>query len=432
MKSSTIKTSSFLFNKVAPKSLSRNILFRVFEKIEIGQLVIEEGNGEKFFFGNQTSKPEISAKVQISNPLSYSWMLRKGDLGAAEAYIQGYWQTTDILSVIQLFARNSNVLSGINENQSFLSKLIGNGLHLFNKNSLSGSRKNIAAHYDLSNDFFSLFLDPTMAYSSGIFTAPEDDLEKSSLNKFKHICQNLQLSEQDHLLEIGTGWGGLAIYAAKNFGCRVTTTTISEQQYKLARIKIKEQGLEDKITLLKKDYRLLSGKYSKLVSVEMIEAVGSQYYSNFFNCCNNLLKDDGLMLIQAITISDQRYHQSLKTTDFIKKYIFPGGQLPSNQAITKHLCKDTDMQLINLDDLTMDYAKTLACWRHNFLHHLDEIKALGYDQRFIRMWLYYFSFCEGGFRERLIHTSQFLCAKPQFRKLKPIPILSHNQHKEVM
>jgi cyclopropane-fatty-acyl-phospholipid synthase len=262
-----------------------------------------------------------------------------------------------------------------------------------------------------------------MAYSSGIFADEKQSLFEASQKKFKHICDRLQLSAKDHLLEIGTGWGGLAIYAAKHFDCRVTTTTLSKEQYAYAKEWVLREGLEDKVTLLLKDYRELNGQFDKLVSVEMIEAVGAKYYPKYFSKCNELLKEDGLMLIQAITISDQRFQQSVKSMDFIKCYIFPGGQLPSNSVISKHIADDTNMQIVGLEDITLDYAETLKHWRQRFFQQLDSVKKLGIDDTFIRMWEYYLCFCEGGFRERVIHTGQFLVAKPGFRTLPTIKTL---------
>jgi cyclopropane-fatty-acyl-phospholipid synthase len=236
------------------------------------------------------------------------------------------------------------------------------------------------------------------------------------VNKFDRICQQLQLGPKDHLLEIGTGWGGLAIHAARHYGCRVTTTTISHEQYRHACDWVEREGLADRITLLEKDYRELEGRFDKLVSVEMIEAVGVKFYDDYFRTCSSLLKPDGLMLIQAITISDQRFEQSVNSIDFIKRYIFPGGQLPSNAVIADKVATQTDMQIIDLKDITLDYAKTLACWRERFWQRIDDVRQLGCDDLFIRMWQYYLCFCEGGFRERVIHTAQVLMAKPAFRQ----------------
>lgn len=395
--------------------LARRSVFAVLRNIEHGVLVLEE-NGQQYVFGNRNSEPHLSAKLVIRDPVTYGMILKNGDLGAGEAYIQGYWDTDCLVDLVRLFVLNMHALQKLNGQQGYLRRLAGSFFHWLRRNHLGQSRQNIAAHYDLSNDFFSLFLDPSMAYSSAIFSGTNQSLEQASEQKFRHVCERLQLSDSDHLLEIGTGWGGLAVYAAKHYGCRVTTTTLSKEQFDYAKAWIVREGLQDRITLLLKDYRELEGRFDKLVSIEMIEAVGSQYYSTYFSVCNALLKPDGLMLIQAITISDQRYQQSLKEIDFIKRYIFPGGQLPCNSIITHHVASDTDMQLIGLEDITLDYAETLRHWRLRFNRNLDSVRSQGGDSRFIRMWEFYLCFCEGGFRERVIHTAQFLLAKPGFRK----------------
>ena len=373
-------------------------------------------------FGERSSRPDLNAHVVVEDRRAYSMVLKNGDLGAGEAYMLGLWTSPQLLNVVRIFVANMHALERINGQKSWLSKISGSLTHFMRANSLKKAKENIAAHYDLSNDFFSLFLDETMAYSSGIFLHEEQSLQEASQQKFKHICDRLQLRSTDHLLEIGTGWGGLAIYAAKHYGCRVSTTTLSQEQFAYAEAWVKREGLEDQITLQLKDYRDLDGQYDKLVSVEMIEAVGAKYYSQYFSKCNSLLKTDGLMLIQAITISDQRFQRSVNSLDFIKRYIFPGGQLPSNSVISKHIAEDTDMQLIGMEDITMDYALTLQHWRQRFFQKINAVKKLGIDDTFIRMWEYYLCFCEGGFRERVIHTGQFLMAKPHFRTLSAIKV----------
>jgi cyclopropane-fatty-acyl-phospholipid synthase len=287
--------------------------------------------------------------------------------------------------------------------------------HSLNRNTRKGSRKNIAAHYDLGNDFFHLFLDPTMMYSAAVFDTSEATLEDASQAKLNEICLQLELTPDDHLVEIGTGWGGMAIHAATHYGCRVTTTTISREQYEYARQRVAELGLTDRITVLCEDYRNLTGQFDKLVSVEMIEAVGHQFYGNYFARCSALLKPSGKMVIQAITISDQRYRQARDTVDFIKRFIFPGGCLPSLAVIADHIARDTDMQIVHLRDITQDYARTLACWRERFTEQLEAVRRMGFDDHFIRMWEFYLCYCEGGFRERIIGTVQLSFAKPGYR-----------------
>ena len=396
--------------------LSRRAVHAILGKLAVGSLVLEE-EGQISHFGNSEDN-SVAAVINIKNPAVFLSVFRDGSTGAGEAYMQGYWETPDLLEVIRLFVLNMNTLQEMEKQQPLLRRVAGKVFHALRSNSPDGSRRNIAAHYDLSNDFFSLFLDSSMAYSAGIFKKEDDTLQDASFNKFQHICERLQLKSEDHLLEIGTGWGGLAVYAARNYGCRVTTTTISHEQYQHACKWVEEEGLQNLITVLEKDYRELEGCYDKLVSVEMIEAVGVKYYDEYFSACNRLLKNDGLMLIQGITISDQRFEESVQSIDFIKRYIFPGGQLPSNSVIAEKVARKTDMQIIGLEDITMDYARTLKAWRTRFWDQIDEVRNLGTDDVFIRMWNYYLCFCEGGFRERVIHTAQYLIAKPGFRNLQ--------------
>jgi cyclopropane-fatty-acyl-phospholipid synthase len=282
-----------------------------------------------------------------------------------------------------------------------------------NRNTLKGSRRNIGAHYDLGNELFELFLDETMMYSCGIFERPESSLKEASEAKLERICRKLQLKASDHVIEIGTGWGGFAIYAAKHFGCRVTTTTISQQQYDYALQRVREAGLEDRITLLFRDYRELEGQFDKLVSIEMIEAVGHEHFDTYFRKCSELLKADGMMLLQSITIADQRYPIAKKSIDFIQRYIFPGGCLPSVAALSDSVARKTDMRIYDLEDIGVHYATTLRIWRERFFARLEEVHRLGYPERFIRMWNYYLSYCEGGFRQQAIGTVQLLLTKPR-------------------
>lgn len=395
--------------------VARRAVHAMLGRLSTGTLVIEEA-GQVSRFGARNDSG-INATIRVKDSAAWQCVLRDGDTGAGEAFMLGYWDTPDLLQVVRLFVRNLQTLQAMGGKKPLWRRLGSRAFHALRGNSLTGAKRNIAAHYDLSNDFFSLFLDPTMAYSAGIFRTEADTLHDASLNKFRHICERLQLQPTDHLLEIGTGWGGLAIHAAKHYGCRVTTTTISREQYLHASDWVKREGLADRVTLLEKDYRELDGHYDKLVSVEMIEAVGAKYYDEYFRTCSRLLKDDGLMLIQAITISDQRFGQSVRNIDFIKRYIFPGGQLPCNAVIAEKIATQTDMQLIGMEDITRDYARTLRAWRENFWQRIDEVRRLGCDELFIRLWHYYLCFCEGGFLERVIHTGQFLIAKPGFRDL---------------
>jgi len=396
--------------------LARKILLSRFEKIEVGHLTVKEGE-QVYSFGQRRENAELVGHIYIHDPEAYARVLSGGTIGSGEAFMLDMWSSPDVVAVIRIISANQSALNNMESRWSWFSKATGSIAELLRKNTLAGSRKNISAHYDLSNDFFSLFLDPTMMYSSAIFPDENSTLEEASRYKLDHICQRLQLNSDDHLLEIGTGWGGMAIHAAKHYGCRVTTTTISQEQYDMAVKRVREEGLDNRVDVLKKDYRDLNGKFDKIVSIEMVEAVGYQYYHVYFDLCSRLLKSDGLMLMQAITTQDQRYEAEKNSADFIRRYIFPGGCLPSNEVVIKHLSKYTDMHLVALDDITLDYARTLAVWKERFFHRLDDVKALGFDEVFIRMWDYYLSYCEGGFRERVINTSQFLFAKPRAQAL---------------
>ena len=285
--------------------------------------------------------------------------------------------------------------------------------HQLRRNTKAGSRRNIEEHYDLGNDFYALFLDSTMNYSSGIFPHESSSMLEASLTKMDWIGHKLQLKPTDHVLEIGTGWGGLAIHLAKHFGCRVTTTTISKQQYAYAKQKVAAEGLEDRITLLLSDYRDLEGTYDKVVSIEMIEAVGHQYFDQYFGKCSSLLKDDGLMLIQAITMSQQNYSQHIKNIDFIRRYVFPGGCLPSIVAIGESVGRSTDMRTVHQEDITEHYVRTLQKWLQRFHGQMSQIRRLGYDQSFIRLWHFYLCYCEAAFAERRVHNVQMIFAKPR-------------------
>jgi cyclopropane-fatty-acyl-phospholipid synthase len=316
---------------------------------------------------------------------------------------------------MQLMAANIDLLNAIDDSTSVLQRLALRVLHALNSNNRSGSRRNIEAHYDLGNEMFAQFLDPGLMYSAAIFPHADASLEEASAFKLERICRKLELRSSDHLLEIGTGWGGMAEHAARHHGCRVTTTTISRQQHEYATRRIREAGLEGRVTVLLSDYRELSGQFDKLVSIEMVEAVGQRFLPRYFEICGRLLKADGLMLLQSILMPDQRYRRAQRNVDFIQRYIFPGGFLPSTGAIVTQLANNTDMQLLETVDITAHYADTLAEWRRRFHRNGGAIRALGYGEDFMRLWDYYFSYCEGGFRERAIGTAQFLFARPHYR-----------------
>jgi cyclopropane-fatty-acyl-phospholipid synthase len=397
--------------------LAKRWVFNALSKLQKGRLIIDE-EGEINSFGEPQSSVVFTAHISIHHPSVYRQMLFGGSIGSGEGYMLGTWSSPHLLSVIRLFCQNIDALNSMDNTRPILNRIVAKIVHVLNGNTLSGSKKNIAAHYDLGNDFFELFLDPKMMYSAGIYPDNNASLEEAATHKLDVICKKLRLSEQDHLLEIGTGWGGLAIYAAKHYGCQVTTTTISQEQYTYAEQAVKQAGLENKITLLLSDYRKLEGQYSKLVSVELIEAVGHKHYKDYFSICSRLLEDDGLMCIQAITIADQRYEQAKQSVDFIQRYIFPGGSLPSNAVIADCVARHTNMQIVNIEDIGLDYAKTLSHWRDNFKNNLPQIKTMGFDDVFCRMWEFYLCYCEGGFLERSISTVHTVMAKPEAKQLR--------------
>ena len=397
-------------------ALAKRLVFKLFNQLRHGELVIQDGDTTHRFGGGDVSIAP-SATVVIHEQRAYSRILTGGTMGAAEAYIDGDWSTEQLTDVTRVFSANIPILEAMKHKQNWFIKAGVKLAHAARKNSVSGSRENIAAHYDLGNEFFSLFLDPSLMYSSAVYPTGSDNLAEASQHKLKLICEDLELKPTDHLVEIGTGWGGMAIYAAENYGCKVTTTTISKEQLDYARAEVERRGLQDKVTLLFEDYRNLSGQFDKLVSIEMIEAVGHEYFDTYFGCVSSLLKPNGKAVIQAITINEQRYEDYRKSVDFIKRYIFPGGCLPSLNIISGALTRTTDMQIIDLRDIAIDYAKTLKHWHEAFMAELDAVKSLGFDEKFIRMWRFYLSYCEGGFRERIIGTYQITMAKPYYRPL---------------
>jgi len=380
-----------------------------------GRITVLEG-GMRLEYGAPSSRCPLEATVEVRDPRFWSELAFGGSIGAGEAYMEGYWSADDLTALVRILLANPEVLDGMETGLARLSAPLQKALHWLNRSTRAGARRNIAAHYDLGNDFFALFLDPTMMYSCAIFAHPEMTLEEAQILRLERVCRKLDLKPSDHLLEIGTGWGGMAIYAAQRTGCRVTTTTISREQYGLARERVAAAGLENRITVLLEDYRDLQGRYDKLVSLEMIEAVGHQFFDAYFAQCGKLLKDDGLMLLQAITIADQRYEAARRSVDFIQRHIFPGGALPSVTKMLQSITAHTDMKLVDLEDIGPHYATTLRRWRESFVARLDEVRALGYPERFIRMWEFYLCYCEGGFEERAIGDVQMLLAKPGNRR----------------
>lgn len=391
---------------------AKSQILKRLQLLQKGRLTLVDGV-EQHKFGNSDA---VNATIYVHDSRFYGEIAFGGSIGAGEAYMLGYWSADNLTNVIRMMCINQSVMDTLEGGYQWLTKPFLQILHWLNSNTTEGSRKNIAAHYDLGNDMFALFLDPTMMYSSAIFTADTPNLQAASELKLKTICDKLDLKPTDHVVEIGTGWGGFAIYAATHYGCRVTTTTISKQQYELAKARVKAAGLEDKITLLLEDYRHLTGSFHKLVSIEMIEAVGHQFYDTYFAKVGSLLKADGLALIQAITIADQRYENAKKSVDFIQRYIFPGSCIPSNTAMLNSVTKTSDLRLFDLEDIGPHYATTLKVWRENFFANIKEVRKLGYTEEFIKMWDFYLSYCEGGFMERALGDVHLLLTKPENRR----------------
>lgn len=384
-------------------------------RLEHGALEVHDGEG-MLRFGNDQQGARLRARIEVLHPQFWADAVFGGTTGAGEAFIHGLWKCDDLTSLVRMMVANRHVLEEVDGAATRLAALGQRIGHWLNRNSRAGSRRNISAHYDLGNDFFALFLDPTMNYSCGIFETPDATMEQASVAKMDAACRKLDLQPGDHLLEIGTGWGGLAIHAAGRYGCRVTTTTISREQHALAAQRIRDAGLEDRIELLLCDYRDLEGQYDKLVSIEMIEAVGHQFLDTYFRACSRLLKPDGLMLLQAITIRDEHYEQALKSVDFIQRFVFPGGFLPSVSAMTASMARSTDLQALHLQDIGLHYATTLNRWRERFFANIEAVRAMGYSDSFIRLWEFYLCYCEGAFLERNTGTVQLLLGKPRNRR----------------
>lgn len=398
-------------------SLARNAVLAQLGKLRHGHLRLL-CHGRQWTFGDPGSA--LQAEIEILEDAAWSLIAGNGSIGAGEAYIHGYWRSPDLALVTRLFVANLDVLDALEGGLARLGRPALRLLHRLNRNNRSGARRNIVAHYDLGNTLFEQLLDPTMMYSAAQFEYPGQSLEQAQQHKLERICQKLELSAQDHLLEIGCGWGSLAIHAATRHGCRVTTTTLSHAQYTYTLQRVKDLGLEQRVTVLCDDYRDLTGTFDKLVSIEMIEAVGHRYLPVYFRQCASLLKPDGLMLLQAITIRDQRYARARRSVDFIQRYIFPGGALPSLSVLLDTASRRTALNLVHLEDFGVDYAITLGHWRDNLRQARGTLADLGYDETFQRLWEFYLCYCQGGFEERAIGVAQLLWAAPQARRA-PLP-----------
>ena len=410
MKAMTPSEHAAIAGTRPPGALERLLRRRLFARLSTltsGRLAIEDSLGSVTL-----GDGEPVVRLTIRDMAFYRLVATQGSVGAGEAYGDGLWTCDDLVALVRLLVRNRDTLDGM---ESGLARVAGWALkrwHAGNRNTHEGSRRNIAAHYDLGNDFFSLFLSPDLMYSSAMFASPDDDLDTASYRKLDTVCRKLALGPDDRVIEIGTGWGGLALHAARHYGAHVTTTTISREQHALASQRVATAGLQDRVTLLLQDYRDLQGTYDKLVSIEMIEAIGAQYLDTFFGKLGSLLRPGGQALLQAITIEDHRYVQARDSVDYIKRFVFPGSFIPSLEAMYGAKTRASDLQVVHQEDFGLSYAYTLRAWRRRFMTRLPEVRAQGFDERFIRLWEFYLAYCEGGFLERSIGVSHLLMARP--------------------
>ncbi|WP_309043454.1 cyclopropane-fatty-acyl-phospholipid synthase family protein [Marinobacter sediminicola] len=391
--------------------IARNLVIQQLKQLGAGTLTIRESGMDDLVFGDGNSE-HPPAELIVHHQSTWRDLLTGGSVGAAEAYVAGDWSSPDLVALLRFFTRNIDRMNEFEDKFSWVTKPALKSLHWLNRNTKDGSRKNISAHYDLGNDLFEIFLDPTMMYSSAIYPSADSTLEEAAVHKLDTICKKLDLQPGDRVIEIGTGWGGFAIHAAKHYGCHVTTTTISKEQLELAQERVRSEGLDDKITLLFDDYRDLAGQFDKLVSIEMIEAVGPQFLDSYFSQINALLKPDGLALVQAINMPEQRYQRALNNVDFIQRFIFPGSFIPSFGAILESVRNQSNLVLTHSEDTGFHYARTLRDWCERFMASRETLESMGYDQAFRKLWHFYFAYCEAGFSERAIGVSQLVFAKP--------------------
>jgi len=388
---------------------SRALLLRMLKQLRGAGLTLQEFDHEPLFFGDETAP--LQGQIEVHDLRVYRRVLLGGSIAAGESYIDGDWTTPNLTAVLQLLAENVGLVDKIESRFSWLTSPVNSVVHFLRRNSPSQARRNISAHYDLGNDFYQGFLDEKMLYSSAWYQGPHMTLEQAQEAKMRRLCEQLELRAEDHLLEIGTGWGAMAEFAAREYGCQVTTTTISREQYDYALQRIEQAGLSAQVTVLFEDYRALTGQYDKLVSIEMIEAVGKRYLPTFFKRCNALLKPKGRMALQAITIADQRYKHYSRNVDFIQRYVFPGGFLPSINAMTESMTRHTGLVVCNLFDIGNDYARTLHEWRERVVRYWNTQNAQVSDERFRRLWVFYLCYCEAGFRARTISTVQLIAER---------------------
>lgn len=393
------------------QTCKRLILTRL-QKLQRGRLVLH-ASGDQAVFGTTSDHDLNEAVVHVHNEAFYRRLVLGGAMAAAESYLAGDWSSPNLTAVFRVLLQNEDLFESFRPGPLSPFRWIEKVGHFLHRNSKQGSRRNIHEHYDLGNEFFQLFLDESMMYSSAIFQSPKTPLLDASWEKVDRVCRHLKLKPEDHVVEIGTGWGGFAVHAASQYGCRVTSTTISEEQYRFAQKRVFEAGLDDRVTLLKSDYRDLTGQYDKLVSLEMIEAVGKKYLPGYFETCSRLLKPNGAMMLQSITMADQRFRSYSRGVDFIQKYIFPGGFLPSVTELQKCVRDHSDLRMFKLDDYGMHYAYTLRHWNERFHTRLNEVRKQGFSERFIRMWRYYLTYCEAAFLERATGLVQVMWVKPE-------------------
>ena len=389
------------------QTLARKLVRQQVSKLKTGRIVVRDDL--------DTDTEVISHDdivIDVHDMRFYVDVMMAGSNGAASAYRDGYWSCNKLTGLFQLMLRNLDSLDDMESGFASIGNWWLKRRHQARSNTRSGSRQNIHAHYDLGNEFFELMLDSTMTYSSGYFASDSSSMEEASVEKLDRICRKLNLKPSDHVIEIGTGWGSFAIHAASHYGCRVTTTTISKEQFKLASQRIRKLGLQDKIEIQLSDYRDLKGQYDKLVSIEMIEAVGDEFLPVYFGKCSQLLKDNGQACIQAITMPDQRYQQYLKNSDFIQQYIFPGSCVPSVTAMQNAVTSGSDLRISQLEDFGLHYARTLDEWHIQFKKQAAAVNELGYSEDFKRLWEYYLCYCEAGFRERYTGLVQLVLDKP--------------------
>lgn len=390
--------------------LARFVVTRLLERLRGATLVVVEGEGEHRY---GAGTPEV--RVRVNDPRVYSSLLRSGSSGLGETYVEGWWDCDDLTTLVRILVRNMSFISSHLDRWARVTAPVLAPLRAFATTNKTNDRENIRAHYDLGNDFFELMLDETMSYSCAFFEDPSVALADASRAKMDRLCRKLDLRPSDHVVEIGTGWGGWAIHAASKYGCRVTTTTISDAQFDYATRRVVDAGLRDRVDVLNQDYREVTGVYDKLASVEMIEAVGWRQLDTFFRSCASLLRDDGVMALQAIVIDDRSYERTKRSEDFIKRQIFPGGFLPSLEAIVTSTSATTDLRVIDVEDIGRHYAETLSRWRQNLAVHAEGVAQLNLGERFHRLWQFYLSYCEGAFLERHISDVQLLFARAGWR-----------------